>query len=524
VCSAENYKKLLVLGLDGMPLKLLAFLMERGIAPNLKALFQRGTHGKLRSVIPPITPAAWTSFQTGKYPNKHGIVDFFVEKPWSYEYEFTNSTRITSKTLWKILSDAKKKPIIVNVPLTYPPEAIEGIIIPGFDAPETSDDCIHPKGLLKVIEKRIGRYDFYRMWWNEAVFKQSGLSGLIQELLHITDSQVEGVKFLMKEFEWDFFMYHFQVTDALQHHVYHLIDPSNHGLNEDEKEQHKLIMEFYGSIDRKVGELLEMVDQDTCVCILSDHGFLSLQKAFYLNHWLKHAGYLAENRRYFLVKILENIVHLSKKLKLPYLQDMKYPLRKNPVRTLRKIDFKRTQAYAYCYLVNFAFLFLNKRLQVNADELKKDLKNIQYNGEYIVKDVYPWYSGDTCHEFNPDLVVEFVEGYSIMQKIPSRKRPFAFELSNDSNHAIDGMYCIAGNNIKTGHATNAEIVDIFPTILHILDIPIPDDIDGKVINDAFTIYEGSRFVSPDGSTTSHIKAGAEDFEKVANRLKDLGYL
>jgi len=517
-------QKLLVLGLDGMPLHLLHFLMDKGMAPNLKSLFERGTHGKLKSVIPPITPAAWTSFQTGKYPNKHGVVDFFVEKPWTYQYEFTNSTRIAGKTLWRILSDAKKKPIIVNVPLTYPPEAIDGIIVPGFDAPETSGDCIHPKGLLKTIENRIGRYDFYRMWWNEAVFKQSGLSGLIKELLHITDTQVEGVKFLMKEFDWDFFMYHFQVTDALQHHVYHLIDPSGPGRANAETEQQRLILDFYRSIDGKVGELLERVDRDTRVCILSDHGFLSLQKAFYLNHWLHQQGYLAENRRYFLVKQLDNFVHLAKRLRLPFLRNMKYPLRKNPVRTLRKVDFKRTQAYAYCYLVNYAFLFLNKNLNVDVEALKKDLKEIQYNGERVVRDVYPWYNGETSVEFNPDLVVECVEGYSIMQKIPSKKRPFAFDLSNDSNHAMNGMFCMTGNNIKKQHSTDAEIVDVFPTILHMLGIPIPDDIDGRIIADAFEIYEGSRFVTPDGSATSHISAGTEDFEKVADRLKDLGYL
>jgi arylsulfatase A-like enzyme len=86
------------------------------------------------------------------------------------------------------------------------------------------------------------------------------------------------------------------------------------------------------------------------------------------------------------------------------------------------------------------------------------------------------------------------------------------------------MFCIAGNNIKKQHTEDAEIVDVFPTILHLLDIPIPDDIDGRVIADVFEIYEGSQFVTPDGSATTHISAGTEDFEKVANRLKDLGYL
>lgn len=519
----NSTKKVMVIGLDGMSLSLTSHLIDLGIMPNLKALFKRGTYGKLRSVIPPITPAAWTSFQTGKYPNKHGVVNFFVEKPWTYEYEFTNSTCIVGKTLWKILSDADKKPIIVNVPLTYPPETINGIIIPGFDTPETSDDCIHPRGLLKTIENRIGSYDFYRMWWNDAVFKQNGLAGLIRELLQITDSQVEGVKFLMKEFDWNFFMYHFQVTDALQHHAFHLIDPSRHGLDMAEKEQQKIILEFYENIDRKIGELLEGIDRDTCVCVLSDHGFLSLHKAFYLNHWLYQQGYLVKNNRYFLIKQLDNLVHLSKKFKLPFLRNMKYPLRKNPIRTLRKIDYKRTQAYAYCYLVNYAFLFLNKNLKINEEALKKDLKEIQYNGEHIVRNVYPWYTGEASSDFNPDLVVECIEGYSIMQKIPSKKRPFAFDLSNDSNHAINGMFCLAGSNIKKQHTAVAEIVDVFPTILHLLDIPIPDDIDGTIITDAFESYEGTRYVTSDMSPTSYIEAGTEDFEKVANRLKDLGY-
>jgi predicted AlkP superfamily phosphohydrolase/phosphomutase len=167
---------------------------------------------------------------------------------------------------------------------------------------------------------------------------------------------------------------------------------------------------------------------------------------------------------------------------------------------------------------------VNKNLKVNVEALKQDLRNIQYNGEYVVKDIYPWYSGNTANEFKPDLVVEFVEGYSIMQKIPSKKRPFAFDLSDDSNHAINGMFCVAGNNIKAGHTTNAEIVDIFPTILHMMDIPIPDDIDGKIVTDAFEVYEGAKYVPSDGSTTSRIVAGTEDFEKVANRLMDLGYL
>jgi predicted AlkP superfamily phosphohydrolase/phosphomutase len=520
----NSIRKIIVIGLDGVPLSLASYLMDSDIMPNLKGLFQRGTHGKLRSVIPPITPAAWTSFQTGKYPNKHGIIDFYIKKPFTYDYQFVNSTRITGETLWKVLSKANKEPIIINVPMTYPPENINGIIIPGFDAPETTGESIHPKGLMKFIEERTGKYNFYKMWWNETVLKRSGIKGLVNELLQITDSQIKGVKLLMKEFNWNFFMYHFQVTDALQHHVWRLIATDTSLLSNTEKEYHDLILKFYAEIDSKIGELLNLIDNETYVCILSDHGFVSMNKAFFLNSWLNHKGYLSENNYYPLVKLLDNVIHMSKKMGIPVLKNIRYLLKKNPARTLRKINFQKTQAYAYCYHSNFALICLNKKKAIDVELLKKDLKEISHNGEFIVKDVYPWYGGETADAMIPDLVVEFVEGYSIMQKLHSKTRPLAIDLSGDGNHAIDGIFCLAGNNIKKSHEVNAEIVDIFPTILHLLDIPIPDDIDGKVISNAFKNYEESHYIAPDTTATSFISTGDEDFEKVADRLMDLGYL
>ncbi len=116
----------------------------------------------------------------------------------------------------------------------------------------------------------------------------------------------------MKEFDWNFFMYHFQVTDALQHHVYHIIDPSRRELGKNEQEQQRIILDFYKRIDRRIGELPLKGPARIPACVLSDHGFLSLQKAFYLNHWLHQQGYLVKNSRYFLVKQLDNFVHLAK--------------------------------------------------------------------------------------------------------------------------------------------------------------------------------------------------------------------
>ncbi len=216
--------KVLVVGLDGGNWTGLTPLLEAGIMPNLKSLIEGGSSGILESTIPPATAPAWSSFQTGKYPNRHGIIDFFMYQPWSYVTEFTTSNHLKGNTLWKLISDSGKRVIAVNLPMTYPPEKVNGVIIPGFDAPDTVAHSTHPEGILETLEKKMGSYRHYRKGWNDKAFQAGGIENLIRELWAYTDTQVEVVKFLMSDSEWDVCMYHFQAHDAFQHYAWELID------------------------------------------------------------------------------------------------------------------------------------------------------------------------------------------------------------------------------------------------------------------------------------------------------------
>lgn len=523
--SKPPQKNIIVIGLDGLPLSLLLHLTKNGSMPRIRDLMEKGSYGKLRSVIPPITPAAWTSFQTGKYPYSHGVVDFLQFTPWTHEYSFTNSTSITGQTFWSILNYAGRKQIVVNVPLTYPPEEVDGIIIPGFDTPVTKQgNSAHPEGIIDVILKNVNEYRFFSSIESINLFRNSGLKTLSDELLDVTRSQVESVKYLIKTYDWDFLMYHFQVTDMMQHLAWEYIDPECDCSVKNKDTNNSIIREFYRKIDDMVGELLDQVGQDATVCLLSDHGFIRYDTTFYLNLFLKKKGYVFVNPFYPFIRTRDNILRKLKNLNIPLTKKQRPSPSKISIRTFRKIDFQKTTAYAYTNSMNYAFIFINKNLHLNIESLKLDLLGIRHEGKPIVKDIYPWYEGRATGIFNPDLVVEFSEGFSVKQRLSSGSHPLFEKMSESGNHSIDGMFCFTGNGIKNKYQTSAEIVSIMPTLLSIMEVPIPKEIDGKVIEDIFITQQDSTYTESTDHSKHHKTVGEADFDAVATMLRSLGYL
>ena len=131
----KNVRKVICIGLDGATFDLIRPWLSKGKLPNIGRIIKDGVWGELESVIPPVSAPAWTSFMTGKNPGKHGIFGFKKEKQGTYEELFVNRKLIKSETLWKCLSDVGKKVIVINVPLTYPPEEINGYLMSGMDTP-----------------------------------------------------------------------------------------------------------------------------------------------------------------------------------------------------------------------------------------------------------------------------------------------------------------------------------------------------------------------------------------------------
>ena len=141
-------KRVLIVGLDGATWAVLRPLMQAGRMPRLRAAVEGGASGVLHSTIPPITPAAWTTFLTGKQPGSHGIIDFERYDPTSNRLRF-NSTRCLDhvRNLWQIAGEAGLKVGSVNVPMTYPPVPVNGFMVSGFETPGPESDFVYPKEL-----------------------------------------------------------------------------------------------------------------------------------------------------------------------------------------------------------------------------------------------------------------------------------------------------------------------------------------------------------------------------------------
>ncbi|HYR96869.1 MAG TPA: alkaline phosphatase family protein, partial [Candidatus Binatus sp.] len=154
---------LLVIGLDGATLDLIGPWAAEGRLPVLAGLLARGAWGRLRSTVPAATFPAWTSLVTGVNPGRHGVLDFTERVPGTYRVRFVNGSHRRVPALWNRLSAAGRRVAVLTVPATYPPEAVNGVMVSGFDSPlATAIDgsFVHPRALYRDIQRLIGRVPF----------------------------------------------------------------------------------------------------------------------------------------------------------------------------------------------------------------------------------------------------------------------------------------------------------------------------------------------------------------------------
>src|SRR6476620_4522062 len=144
--------KLLIIGLDAATFDLINPWVAEGKLSNLARLMSAGTSGRLASVVPPITPPAWTSFMTGKNPGKHGVFDFLETEPGTYSLRYLNGNSRRAKTIWRMLNDAGYTVGTMNIPFTYPPEHLDGFLFSSMAAPTENSPFVYPPALRRELE------------------------------------------------------------------------------------------------------------------------------------------------------------------------------------------------------------------------------------------------------------------------------------------------------------------------------------------------------------------------------------
>ena len=291
----------LLIGLDGATFTVLDPYIEDGVMPFLGSLMRDGTRGVLRSIMPPLTPPAWTSLVTGKHPGQHGVFDFFQkDEPGSIYFSFASSQNVRTATIWSLASEQDRRVIALNFPLMFPAPPVNGAVVPGGMMPwrQLRLGC-HPPGLFQRLQQ-LDAFEPREMLDMELEVK--AIDGCPEEEyadwveLHIRREKrwAAVLRYLMAEEPADLIAILFDGVDKLQHLCWRFIDPACRPANPTDWEQHMidLCASYFRSLDGLLAEIVADAGPDATVVITSDHGFGPTQDVFHVNSWLEREGYL----------------------------------------------------------------------------------------------------------------------------------------------------------------------------------------------------------------------------------------
>jgi len=453
--------KILVIGLDSVPSHILPELANE--LPNIKQMMDKGILAKLESCHPPITVPAWMVMMSSQSPGKLGVYGFRHRKGFSYDEGWlTNSQSIKATRVWDLLAKENKKVCLIGIPATYPPIKVNGNLVSCFLTPRDKEDFTYPPQLSREIQNLVGKYIF------DVKFRNDDRDKIITDLYEMTEKRFEVIKHMMKKEDWDYLMFVEIGVDRLHHMFWKYYDKTHPKYVPDNKYE-KVIPDYYKFIDKKIGELLSMVDDDTFILLVSDHGTASMKGAFCINEWLIKEGYLV--------------------LK-------KYP---SSVSSLEECDIDWEKTTAWGWGGYYARIFLNikgreSQGKINIDEVKKVREELRAkllairgpadekldNKIFTPEELY-----GECGGSKSDLMVYFD---NLSWRSAGTIGHDTFYLSendtgpDDSVHDMNGVFLLYHKK-KTNHVTKLNklsIYDIAPIVLGIMNIAVPKEMQGSV--------------------------------------------
>lgn len=536
-------KKMLILGLDGFCWQVAGRLLGNGRMPTLEHLIRTGASGNLRSIMPFETSPAWAAFQTGCMPHNTGVYSFHTLDRCRKEIRLHSYSDILCPTMLEIMHDSNRKMVSINMPLTSPPPATDAVVIPGLLCTSLSPETVTPRTVYADFIKPHPRYQAV----NNA--HCSTLPEFVHQSCETEQLRCQIALQIMERYPWDVFYFQIQSTDLIQHRYWWALDPGASGYSDDAFQSASI---FYQSCDDIIGRLIEKAGPDTAVCIVSDHGFTQQRYALALNRWLMQKQYLVLRQKektrwetvkeqHVFVKLLAEMYGRMKKsgrylcqaVGNLYSRHLAAPFSELELAHLRQfIDLEKTKAF--CLGSMGALIYANKDLP-NADEVIHAIREnlLEEFGPLsplplirTIKTGADEYGESKTGAAVPDLVVEYYEGISTVLS------PWANEIvkcymgagQQPGTHDRDGVFVFNGAGFKQGFETHAEIIDILPTVLAYLQLPVPFHLDGKVLQSVFSTETSVRYKE---FRKLHVRketySEAEQSE-VEKRLADLGYL
>ncbi|BCJ65781.1 alkaline phosphatase family protein [Polymorphospora rubra] len=441
----------MIIGLDCLVPDVLEAPMDT-LMPTVAGLARRGIGGVLRSTLPPITVPAWTSMLTGRDPGELGVYGFRNRRSFGYDdLVMANSTSVRLPRLWDRLTSAGRPSIVVGVPQTSPPPAIDGVLVSGFEGPIAGGAYTHPAGLATEIDRVVGEYLF-----DIPDFRSAGLPDVLRTARLMTERRFTLMRHLVTTRDWDFAMLH-EIAPDRMHHCFWRYHDERHPGHPPDSPYRDAIRDYYRFLDERVAELIDAAGPETAVLVASDHGATAMHGGVCVNEILREAGLLTLRAE----------------------PDGPTPL------TADMVDWSRTRVWGEGGY--YARIFLNvagrepagivPREQVpDLIEQIRDLfgvtdlgpAGILRNAVHTPAELYRRVRG-----IPPDLLAFF--GEEKWRAIGSVGFGQRWVRTNDTgvdeaNHSRNGMFALAAPGLAAGAPRTASILDVTPTMIDLLGL------------------------------------------------------
>ncbi len=458
-----NKKKVFVLGLDSIPPEL---LFDRWLdqLPNIKQLVSHSIYGEMKSTIPAITCPAWMSMMTSVNPGRLGLYGFRNRS--SYDYEglvFANSRAVHFDTVWDILSKMGKRVVVIGVPMTYPPQPVNGCMVTCFMTPDTKCEYTYPAVLKAEVEAISNGYIL-----DVEEFRSDDKESILRTVYDMTEKRFRLTRHFIRSKEWDFFMMVEMGPDRMHHAFWKYFDQKHPKYIQGSKYK-DAILDYYKYLDKEIHETLNLLSEDTMILIVSDHGSKKMVGGICINEWLVQNGYL---------KLVQ------------------YPAEVTPFNKLI-VDWENTRVWGEGGY--YGRLFINvkgrepkgviakQQYEHFRNELIKKLEDLRdENGKSIHTKVYkPEEIYSECNGVPPDLIVYY--GDLFWRSIGSVGNRTIWANENDTgpddaNHSQYGIFIMRNNKIPYGmRCKDVTLYDIAPTILNYMGIRVPENMEGRII-------------------------------------------
>lgn len=564
--NGDTPNKVLVLGLDGATFELIKPWAAAGYLPTLKKLMEQGAHGSLRSTTPPMTGPAWTSFATGVNPGKHRLYDWIARDEGSYTFSPVTALDMEAPTLYTLLSEAGRRVCALNVPMTYPPTPVNGVLVSGLPAPSTKVQITYPPNLYQEILENVGDYILYPD--PGQAYSEAGVDAFLERLYRTTDLRIQTLDYLRGREAWDFAMVVFNGTDTISHAMWKYMDKT-HPLHDPAAalKYGNAIRDYYSYLDGKLAPYVDSLPDDTTLIVMSDHGFGPFHKFIHVNNWLLQEGFMATNKGVLAqvkrtmfthgfspMNVYDTMMRVGLgSLKREVVRGQGQGLLKTLFLSFEDIDWSRTQAYS---LGNVGQVYINvvgrepqgcvqpgAEYERVRDEIMAKLQTLRdpETGELVVESIYrreDLYSGDHL-EKAPDIVFlpRRLEYFGFGEyEFGSHKIIESMRRGISGTHRMNGIFMAYGAAIQPGSVVeNASLYDLAPTILRLMNEPVAEHMDGRVLDETFVPDVAAAIAQRRGERSheqSDMPGGqytpesmsAEDKKVLADRLRSLGYV